>query len=171
MSAFVAPSAWQSRPSPNHSARPAGTKPTGIILHCDASSNVASSLDWCRRVESRVSYHVLIGRRGEVYLLVAPERKAWHAGVSTWDGKPNCNNYTIGVSMSNKNDGVEPYPAVQVQAAEEVCAVLCKHFQIPSTRITSHALVATPAGRKTDPIKFDMGKFRTNVEARITALK
>lgn len=163
--AFAPPSTWLSRPSPNHSARPAGTKISGIILHCDASSNVASSLDWCRRVESRVSYHILIGRRGEIYSLVPPERKAWHAGVSTWDGKPHCNNYTIGVSMSNKNDGVESYPAPQVESAAAVCAALLKHFQIPVHRITSHALVATPKGRKTDPIQFDMDAFRKRVAA------
>ena len=167
MSAFRPPSTWLSRPSPNHSARPPRTRISGIVLHCDASSNVASSLDWCRRPESRVSYHVLIGRKGEIYSLVAPERKAWHAGVSTWDGVPHCNNYTIGVSMSNKNDGVEAYPLPQVQAAAAVCAALCQHFQIPASRITSHALIATPKGRKTEPKHFDMDAFRKMVADRL----
>lgn len=163
MAAFVPPSTWQPRLSPNHSARPANTPISGIVMHCDASSSVASSMDWIRRPESRASYHVLIGRTGNIFLIVPPERKAWHAGRSAWNGVPDCNNYTIGVSMSNRNDGEEPYPQVQIDAAVEVCAVLCKHFRIPVERITTHAIVATPKGRKTDPIKFDLDKFQESV--------
>lgn len=171
MAAFVPPSTWQPRPSPNHSARPARTRISGIVLHCDASSSVASSMDWIRRPESRASYHVLIGRSGNIYDIVPPERKAWHAGRSMWEGVSDCNNYTIGVSMSNRNDGEEPYPDAQVDATVGVCAVFCKHFNIPVERITTHAIVATPKGRKTDPIKFDLDGFRAKVAEKIKTLK
>lgn len=167
MSAFRPPAHWQSRPSPNHSARPAKTKISGIVLHADAASSVASSMDWIRRPESRASYHVLIGRTGNVFLIVPPERRAWHAGRSSWDGVADCNDYTIGVSLSNRNDGVEPYPTPQRTAAVEVCAELCRHFQIPVDRITTHALVATPKGRKTDPIGLDLAAFRRDVQKHL----
>lgn len=171
MAIFVPPATWQSRPSPNQSARPAKTKISGIVLHADASSSVASSMDWIRRPESRASYHVLIGRNGTIYHLVPPEKKAWHAGRSAWDGVPDCNAYTIGVSMSNRNDGAEPYPEAQRDAAMDVCALFCKHFDIPVGRITTHAIVATPTGRKTDPRGIDLEKFRDGVEERIATLK
>lgn len=157
---FSAPSHWQSRPSPNHNARPTGLAPTGIVLHADASSTVASSLDWCRRAESKVSYHVLIGRKGDIYTLVAPERRAWHAGTSRWGNTNNCNDFTIGVCLSNRNDGAEVYPLAQVVAAAEVCATLCQHFAIPSDRLISHAAIATPLGRKTDPLGLDIEAFQ-----------
>jgi N-acetylmuramoyl-L-alanine amidase len=121
---------------------------------------VASSLDWCRRPESKVSYHVLIGRKGDIYQLVAPERRAWHCGVSAWDGVPNCNDYTLGVCLSNRNDGEEEYPLAQLWSAAQVCRALMDHFQIAGDRIISHAAVATPAGRKTDPKGLDIEAFQ-----------
>lgn len=168
---FPIPSTWHSRPSPNHGARPANTKISGIVLHADAASTIASSMDWCRRRESGVSYHIMIGRNGSIYWLVPPERRAWHAGPSSWDGVRDCNNYTIGVCLSNRNDGVEPYSLLQRMAAVEVCALLCKHFDIPTARITTHALVATPKGRKTDPRGLDLSAFLTTVEGRMATLK
>jgi N-acetylmuramoyl-L-alanine amidase len=134
------------------------------VLHADASNTVASSLDWCRRAESQVSYHVLIGRRGDVYALVRPERKAWHAGRSEWDGQRDCNTFTIGVCLSNRNDG-EAYPDAQLDAAVAVCKALCEHFAIPPRRITTHAKIAIPAGRKTDPKGLDVDAFIRRVEA------
>lgn len=157
---FTPPATWQSRPSPNHNARPAGTRITGIVLHADASSSVAASLDWCRRAESQVSYHVLIGRRGDIYTLVPVERRAWHAGRSSWDGQADCNTYTVGVCLSNRNDGEEDYPLAQIHAAATVCRALMDHFGISADRIISHAAVATPAGRKTDPKGLDMEAFQ-----------
>ena len=164
---FTAPATWQSRPSPNQNARPQRSRITGIVLHADASSSVASSLDWCRRPESRVSYHVLIGRRGDVYQLVPVDRRAWHAGRSAWDAVPDCNDYTVGVCLSNRNDGEEAYPAAQVQAAVAVCAAICQQLRIPADRIISHAAVALPAGRKTDPKGFDVEAFQRLVAHRL----
>lgn len=168
LDAFVAPASWSWRPSPNHNARPTRfVRPTGIVLHADASSTVASSLDWCRRPESKVSYHVLIGRRGDVYWLVHPKDRAWHAGASAWHAVADCNNYTVGVCLSNRNDG-EPYPEAQVAAAVAVCAELITQYQMRPDRITTHALVALPAGRKTDPKGLDLAAFVQRVQSHRT---
>lgn len=165
MSAFAIPAAWQWRPSPNHSPR---TVPvTALVLHADASSKVESSLDWIRRAESQVSYHVLIGRNGLTFAIVNPDRKAWHAGVSSLDGAEDANRYSVGVCLSNRNDGVEPYPMAQQGAAADVCALLCRHYGIPTTRIVTHAAVALPAGRKSDPKGLDLAMFRAMVDARL----
>lgn len=164
---FRLPPAWQSRPSPNASAR--GGPVTAIVLHADASSRVESTLDWVRRPESRVSYHVLIGRNGLVYCTVHPDRKAWHAGASSYQGEANCNGYTVGVCLSNRNDGTEPYPVSQLGAAADVCAALCRHYGIAVDHITTHAAVALPAGRKTDPLGLDLPAFQAMVQARLTA--
>lgn len=166
-SPFVLPKAWTWRPSPNFNTRPSGGSISGIVLHADASGTIASSMDWIRRAESKVSYHVIIGRRGDIYALVRPEHRAWHAGVSEWDGAPDCNDYTLGVCLSNRNDGVETYPIAQRQAAMDVCADLCRHYKIPAARITSHARVATPAGRKTDPKGLDLLAFIDGVTHRL----
>ena len=158
MSAFQIPAGWTWRPSPNHSAR--GGPVTAIVLHCDASPKVESSLDWIRRPESKVSYHVLIDRNGTVYAVVNPDRKAWHAGVSTFRGEKDCNRYTVGVSLANRNDG-EPYPPAQLEAAVNVCAILCAHYGIPVDRITTHAVIAPT--RKTDPKGLDVAALQAAV--------
>lgn len=124
-------------------------------------------MDWIRRRESKVSYHVLIGRKGDIYALVDPDRQAWHAGASTLDGAPWCNRYSVGVCLSNRNDGHEPYPEAQVQAAVSVCAHLCEYYGIPVERIVTHAQIATPPGRKTDPMGLDLPAFRAAVAAHL----
>jgi N-acetylmuramoyl-L-alanine amidase len=164
MPEFVLLPKWQSRPSPNRNKRPDGVRITAIVLHADASDRVDTSLDWCRRPESKVSYHFLIGRTGNVFLLVHPEQRAWHCGVSEMDGVADVNDFSIGVCLSNKNDG-EAFPAAQVFEAATLCAALCKHYGIPLDRITTHAETALPAGRKTDPKGFDMEKFKATINA------
>jgi N-acetyl-anhydromuramyl-L-alanine amidase AmpD len=162
---FAPPKHWKVRLSPNQSAR---TQPiTAIVLHADASSRVDTTLDWMARKESAVSYHVLIGRTGETFLLVNPDRKAWHAGESALGDEPLCNGYSVGVCLSNRNDGEELHPTMQRGAAADICALLCTHYGIPVDRITTHAIVALPKGRKTDPCTLDLADFREMVAARL----
>ena len=155
---------WQSRPSPNRNNRPNGVRVTAIVLHADAADRVDTSLDWCRRVESKVSYHFLLGRTGNVFLLVHPDQRAWHCGVSEMDGVPDVNDFSIGICLSNKNDG-ETFPAAQLFEAATLCSVLAQHYGIPLDRITTHADVARPVGRKTDPKGLDMDKFKATISA------
>lgn len=159
------PAHWTDAPSPNHSARAA--RITAIVLHADAASRIESSLDWVRRAESGVSYHVMVGRNGRIFFVVHPDRTAWHAGESSMGGQRFVNRFSIGVCLSNRNDGLEPFPTTQLGAAADVCAVFCGVYGIPVERITTHAAVATPAGRKTDPRGLDLVQFREMVTARL----
>lgn len=160
--AFRLPAHWQSRPSPNHSTRKAPV--SAIVLHADAAARIDSALDWVRRPESKVSYHVMVGRNGAVFSVVHPDAKAWHAGVSSMDGVPNVNEFSVGVCLSNTNTG-EAFPMAQLGSAADVCAVVCGVYGIPVARITTHALVAP--GRKTDPLGLDLAAFRDMVSARL----
>jgi N-acetylmuramoyl-L-alanine amidase len=142
----------QRRQSPNFNARPPKVRVDAIILHADAAQTVAQSLSWMMVRESRVSYHYLIGRMGDVYQLVDDDKRAWHAGVSSFRGRGDCNDYSLGVSFGNRNDGVEPYREDQLAAGVRLCAELIARFPaITLERITTHADVAQPPGRKTDP--------------------
>lgn len=162
---FRLPPHWQLRPSPN--ASPRSARVTAIVLHADAASRIESSLDWVRRAESRVSYHVMVGRNGTIYSVVHPDRTAWHAGESDLAAERFVNRFSVGVCLSNRNDGVEPYPITQQGAAADVCAALCAHYGIPMDRIVTHAAVATPPGRKTDPLGLDLDHFRDLVRSRM----
>lgn len=158
---FVIPSHWVNRPSPHH--KPRTKDVTAIILHADASANEEGTLAWLEDPDSGVSYHVLVGRKGKIYSIVHPDLQAYHAGKSELDGEKFCNGYSVGVSLANRNDNKEFYPPAQVEAALAVCALLCRHYGITLSRITTHAAVATPLGRKTDPLGLDVVKFRTSL--------
>lgn len=159
------------RPSPNHGARPDGMRPTLIVLHSDASPSLDATFSWICARESRVSYHYSIGRTGNVYQHVPDERRAWHAGRSEWhgrdDGRRSVNGFSIGVNLGNRQDGVEPYPDAQLEAAAELVALLCARHCIPALQICTHTECATPPGRKHDPAPggpFDLMDFLKRVQ-------
>lgn len=134
--------------SPNYSRRPAGVDIDCIVMHADASRSEHGTVGWILNATSRVSYHYLIGRDGRIWQFVADQGKAWHAGKSVLDGRENCNDYAIGVSFSNAQDG-EPLTGVQLSKGAQLCAWLCREHAIPVARIVTHKMVSP--GRKTDP--------------------
>jgi len=93
---------------------------------------------------------VLIGRDGKVYTCVPYDRRAWHAGKAEWNGNKDVNGISIGVSFSNRNDGVEALTNAQIKAAQDVIADIRKRYgaELP---VTTHAAVSP--GRKSDPDK------------------
>lgn len=144
------------RPSPNFNARPAGAVIDAIVLHADAARAIKPSLDHIctrhARKEDNVSYHFLIGRMGHVYQCVAERDRAWHAGVSSFAGRRDCNDFAIGVSFGNAQDGREAFAIDALAAGIELCAQLIRrHPAITPERITMHSAVALPPGRKRDP--------------------
>ena len=136
------------RDSPNQSPRPEGFSVDVIVLHADAGKSDAGTISWIQSPESKVSYHYLCGRDGKVYQFVPDERKAWHAGVSSFEGRAFCNNYSLGVSFANDQKG-EAFTPAQIDAGVELVADLCRIYEIPLKRITTHAVVSP--GRKHDP--------------------
>lgn len=135
------------RPSPNHGARPAGVNPDLIIVHGSAGKSDEGDLSWIESSKSQVSYHYLIGRDGRVYRLVDEDRRAWHAGKSAWESRSDCNDYSIGIGLSN--DGVEPFTHAQYVACGTLLADIVRRRHIPTSRIVGHYHVSP--GRKTDP--------------------
>ena len=134
-------------PSPNQSDRPAGVAPNLIVWHATGGSD-AGDLSWLRSEHSKVSYHYLVTRTGQIHRLVRPERKAWHAGVSTWQGRANVNDYSIGVGISNLGNN-EQYAGAQYKAGGLLAALLMKHYPITMRDHVGHYHISP--GRKTDP--------------------
>ena len=150
------------KPSPHHSPRT--SRPIRcIVLHADAGSSEHSTLAWLADPSSDVSYHVLIGRRGTAYRCVDDERAAWHAGKAEYQGESKVNSISLGIAFANRNDGEEPYTAEQLDAARVIVADWCRRYGLHPAAITTHAVVARPAGRKTDPVRFDLEAFRASV--------
>lgn len=160
------------RQSPNWNHRPVGTAIDCVVLHATADTDTRASVDWCCEPKSKnpdpVSYHAIVDRDGTLYALVDTDHRAWHAGVSAFNGRPNCNNYSIGLSFANRNDGREPYSDAQYDVGAAVVAGYMKKYPaITLERITTHAIVALPLGRKTDPLAFNLSRFLILVQANL----
>lgn len=95
-----------------------------------------------------VSSHFLIRRDGLLMQFVAGDKRAWHAGVSCFEGRENCNDYAIGVELEGTDQ--LPYEGAQYRTLVALTALLQRHYPgITDGRITGHEHIAP--GRKTDP--------------------
>lgn len=92
-----------------------------------------------------VSSHLFIRRNGEVIQFVPFDKRAWHAGSSSFQHKENCNNYSIGIELEGSD--FEPFSSVQYQQLVAVTQCLKQYY--PIEQVTGHSDIAP--GRKTDP--------------------
>ena len=93
----------------------------------------------------QVSAHFFIRRQGQLWQLVGCDDRAWHAGVSTFKGQENCNDFSIGIELEGLDgDGFE---ASQYETLTSLCAALADAY--PIAHIAGHEHVAP--GRKKDP--------------------
>ena len=92
-----------------------------------------------------VSAHFFIERSGTVWQFVSCDARAWHAGKSQWQGRENCNDYSIGIEL----EGLEGlgFEASQYQALIALCQEVAVHYRI--AHIAGHEHIAP--GRKYDP--------------------
>lgn len=105
-----------------------------------------------------VSAHCLIKRDGKIIQYVSFNDKAWHAGVSCFNGRDKCNDFSIGIELEGTDD--IPYEAVQYQQLTRLAASLQKKYpKITNENIVGHCDIAPI--RKTDPGKvFNWFHFR-----------
>ncbi len=96
----------------------------------------------------QVSAHCFINRSGELIQFVSFNKRAWHAGISNWQGSENCNDFSIGIEMEGTDE--EPYEEVQYQQLAKLVISLRKQYPaIQEQSICAHSDIAP--GRKTDP--------------------
>jgi len=135
--------------SPNQSLRK-GPKIDMIVIHATGDDSFDGALSWMLNPKSQVSAHYLVGKDGKVVQLVKESKKAWHAGKSEWKGEPDCNNFSIGIELVNKNDGKDEYPGIQIVTLAGLVANIQSFFKaITDDRIVGHDQIAP--GRKSDP--------------------
>ena len=108
-----------------------------------------------------MSSHLLIDREGAITQFVPFDQRAWHAGVSDFEGRSNCNDFSIGIEMEG-SDNIA-YTDIQYSVLAKVTALLLAHYPaITSERIVGHSDIAP--GRKTDPgPAFDWPRYRKDL--------
>ncbi|MBD3611676.1 MAG: 1,6-anhydro-N-acetylmuramyl-L-alanine amidase AmpD [Hydrogenovibrio crunogenus] len=101
----------------------------------------------------KVSSHLFINRSGELFQFVPLNRRAWHAGVSSFNGRSACNDFSIGIELEGTDK--TPYTAAQYQTLKEVLSAIFEQYpSIPANHIQGHCDIAP--GRKTDPGEYFM---------------
>ncbi len=172
-------------PSPNFNARPNGeisllvihniSLPpgqfgTGKVMELFQNGLCADEHPYFAGIaELRVSAHFLIERDGQVTQFVSCLERAWHAGVSVFEGRDNCNDFSLGIELEGTDD--QPFTDRQYAALELLSAQLCRAFAaITPQRICGHSDIAP--GRKTDPgACFDWSRFYAGLAAQGLASK
>ncbi|TCK16428.1 1,6-anhydro-N-acetylmuramyl-L-alanine amidase AmpD [Marinobacterium mangrovicola] len=114
-----------------------------------------------------VSAHLLIDRKGRVIQFVPFDKRAWHAGLSCFDGREACNDFSIGIELEGADD--TPYSDEQYAALVAITQVLMQSYpDITLDRICGHSDIA--AGRKTDPgPAFDWQRYRDSLRRSLTS--
>ncbi len=118
-----------------------------IVLHYTETKDCAQALRILSDPAAAhpVSSHWVIDRDGTVYRLVDESKRAWHAGVSFWDGITDCNSASVGIELVN--NGAEAFPQPQMESLAELCAAIMRRHAI--RHIVGHSDIAP--GRKRDP--------------------
>lgn len=109
-----------------------------------------------------VSSHLFIDRSGEIIQFVPFSERAWHAGVSNFNGKVNCNNFSIGIEL----EGTEDIPYTFEQYSSLIActeSILNFYPDIKLDNIVGHSDIAP--GRKTDPgDSFDWAYYKLGIK-------
>ena len=164
--------------SPHRDERPAGVQPDLIVVHNISLPPDEFGGPWIERLFNgnlppdhhpyfaqiqgmRVSSHVLIRRDGEILQFVPFQERAWHAGVSSYEGRSACNDFSIGIELEGADE--LPFEAVQyAQAGAVICALLAAYPTLSAERVVGHSDIAP--GRKTDPgSAFDWPRLRAGL--------
>jgi len=109
-----------------------------------------------------VSAHFLIERDGTVTQFVSCNARAWHAGVSSFAGRGNCNDFSVGIELEGTDE--LPFSDAQYQALIGLTRQLLDAYpQLSVERICGHSDIAP--GRKTDPGPcFDWARLRAALQ-------
>lgn len=149
-------------PSPNFGARPIGAAVDLVVIHSislppgtfggdEVTRLFTNTLDWAahpyfdkiRGLE--VSSHFYIRRGGELIQFVSCESRAWHAGVSHYRGRANCNDDSIGIELEGIEGGV--FEVAQYETLVSLCSAIAAGY--PIQYVAGHEHISGP--RKQDP--------------------
>ncbi|MGP5491277.1 1,6-anhydro-N-acetylmuramyl-L-alanine amidase AmpD [Psychrobacter celer] len=159
--------------SPNFNKRPEHTTIDTIVIHnislppnefgaCGSDgvhyvkALFTNQLDWDAHPYfqtikgAEVSAHLFIERDGAITQFVNFNERAWHAGRSSYLGRPECNDYSIGIELEGSD--FVPFTAAQYHTLAAVVAAIYSAYPNTRRHLTGHSDIAPE--RKTDPGEF-----------------
>lgn len=164
-------------PSPNFNERPQGEISLLVIHNISlppgqfGTGQVQAFFSNCLQADAHpyfadiasmtVSAHFLIERDGTMVQFVSCLDRAWHAGASYFEGRENCNDFSLGIEL----EGTDHLPFTDAQyaaLAQLTQALQAAYPAITVARICGHSDIAP--GRKTDPgPAFDWARLRSSL--------
>ena len=138
-------------------------KPEAIVLH-HSDGSYLGGVEWIANPVSKVSYHVLIARDGRRTVFANDTDRAWHAGVSSWNGRNDLNSWSLGVSWEG-NTYDRPLEDAAMDSAIEYIAPRMKKWNIPLNLVVTHQQVSP--NRKTDISAADAARFKSRLKAAL----
>ncbi|MEE9356876.1 1,6-anhydro-N-acetylmuramyl-L-alanine amidase AmpD [Candidatus Vondammii sp. HM_W22] len=167
-------------PSPNQDRRPEGCEVDLLVLHNISLPPDQYGGPWIEDLflnrmdptvhpyfrevhQQKVSAHLLIRRDGELLQFVPLDRRAWHAGISSFKNRERCNDFSIGIELEGSDETT--YTETQYSILTATTLEIMKRFpSINPEQITGHSDIAP--GRKTDPgPAFDWPRFYASLKA------
>ena len=136
-------------PSPNFSDRALSV--SMVVLHYTGMETAEAAIERLCDPEAQVSAHYVVKENGDILRLVPEEKRAWHAGRSSWRGETDVNSASIGIEIVNPGHefGYVPFPKAQMDALIPLLADIVDRHGIDRRNVVGHSDVA-PA-RKQDP--------------------
>jgi N-acetyl-anhydromuramoyl-L-alanine amidase len=129
--------------------------PSAVVLH-HTSGSYAGSVSWCMNPTSQVSYHCIISRDGRRTVLADDTARCWHAGRSSWQGRGDLNNWSLGLAWEG-DTYVTPLGEDAMASAIEYLVPRMKRWNIGRDMVLDHRLVSP--GRKNDIAPAQYNKF------------
>lgn len=122
-----------------------------LLLHYTGMTSASAACDLLCSDQSGVSCHYLVDEDGTITQMVGEDERAWHAGLSCWQGETDTNSRSIGIEIQNPGHmiGYRAFPAVQMQAVVALCRDILARQAIAPRNVLAHSDVAP--GRKIDP--------------------
>ncbi len=147
-------------PSANFNERRNAMRPDMLILHYTGMPSCEDAIRCLASPQSGVSCHYVVAEDGAITQMLPEAYRAWHAGISHWQGVEDINSCSIGIEIHNPgHDGGYPdFPDAQMAAVEALCLDIMARHGIAGARVLAHSDVAPR--RKIDPgEKFDWARL------------
>ena len=138
-------------PSPNYNDRPIGVNIDILVLHYTGMPKTIQALERMCDPVAKVSAHYLIDEDGQILQLISEEKRAWHAGVSSWRGNQNINDRSIGIELANPGHefGYQKFPKPQIESLIRLAADTILRHSIPARNVVGHSDIS-PTRKKNE---------------------
>jgi len=150
--------------SPRNKEREKRSATTLLVLH----TTEAPSGSALRKLSAMGECHYCIDELGRVYSIIDPRRVAFHSGRSMWNGKPEVDNFAIGIEICGYHN--KPLSSAQTQALKELIAMIKSAYKLTDTQVLPHSQIAYGAPNKWQ-LKSHRGRKRCGMQFAMPSIR